>query len=481
MKELEPKSVFKYFGEISEIPRCSNKEKEISDYLVSFAKENGLEVFQDEILNVIIKKKGTLGYENAPTVILQGHMDMVCEKNEDVEHDFEKDPLNIKIEGDMITADGTTLGADNGIAVAFCLALLSSDDIPHPPLEVLITTQEETGLRGAAKVDPSKLEGKILINIDAEEEGVLFTSCAGGIRSVIELPIIWEDIREGYVPYNVSIKGLKGGHSGMDIDKKRGNANKLMGRVLRDLVSENNIYINSVNGGMKINAIPREANAKISIKFEDIRKIENQINKWDKIFKNEFKSSDIGITVNIKPIDDTFDKVLSKETVNKLISLYTLIPYGVQTMSGDIEGLVESSTNLGIVTTDEEKISFGNSNRSSVRSLKDNIVEQMKNIAEILELEMTTEASYPEWEYKKDSYIRDLFVKVHEDLYGKSPVIAAIHAGLECGLFSEILGDVDMIALGPNMHDVHTPDERLSISSTKNTWEYLCAVLKKIK
>jgi len=479
MKHLEPKEVFKYFHEISQIPRCSKKEQAISDYLLEFANKRGFKVYKDDILNVIIKKDATKGYENAPTVILQGHMDMVCEKNQSTVHNFETDPIKFVVDGDTLKADGTTLGADNGIAVAFCLALLDSKSISHPPLEILLTSQEEIGLIGASKLDGSKLDGKFLINIDAEDEGIIFTSCAGGGRAIIELPIEWEEVILDYMPYTISISGLKGGHSGIDIDKNRANANKLLGRVLNSL--DDSILVNSVNGGLKINAIPREAQMSVLVKKSMINQLEKTIKSWNETFKNELKSSDSDVHIRVQKSDEIIKKTLSKETLKKVKMLYALTPYGINTMSADIKGLVESSSNLGIVSTENEKIIFSNSCRSSVKSLKDDILTQLKMIAETTNSSLYVKGIYPEWEYKKESILRDKFVSIYEKLYGKAPEITALHAGLECGLLSEILNDVDMIAFGPDIDDVHTPDEKLSISSTKRSWEYLCEVLKEFK
>jgi dipeptidase D len=477
MENLEPKEVFKYFKEISNIPRCSLKEKQISDYLVSFAKERGLEVYQDEILNVIIKKKASEGYENAPTLILQGHMDMVCEKNQTTIHNFEKDPIKLILDGDTLKADGTTLGADNGIAVAYCLALLDSTNIPHPPLEILLTSQEEIGLIGASKLDGSNLQGKFLINIDAEDEGILFTSCAGGARAIIELPIELEEAKKDYTAYKISVFGLKGGHSGIDIDKNRANANKLLGRVLNSI--KDKILLHSVNGGLKINAIPRES--QMIILTKDQKEIEDSISYWNKTFKNELKTSDSQVMLTLEKYSEKVEKVFSPQTLENVNMLYSLIPYGINTMSADIEGLVESSSNLGIVKTDTNSIDFFISCRSSVKSIKDNILNNLKILSNATKSTIKIEGIYPEWEYKKDSILREKFVKVYENLYAKSPTITALHAGLECGLLSEILDDIDMIAFGPDIDDVHTPDEKISISSTKRSWEYLCAVLKEFK
>lgn len=480
LKDLSPNLVFCYFEDITRIPRGSGNEKAISDYLVSFAKKHNLEVIQDEALNVIIKKSGSKGYEKAPTVILQGHMDMVCEKNKEVEHNFEKDPLNIRIEGDFIKAAGTTLGADNGIAVAYCLAILSSKDISHPPLEVLITTEEETGMGGASSIKKENLSGKILINIDSEEEGELLSSCAGGVRNRVKLKIEKEEAKEGFMPLKLIIKGLKGGHSGMEIDKGRGNANKLIGRVLNDLNSNLDIYIAEINGGAKMNAIPREAEATILAKEKDKVALEELVAKWKETLKNELKNSDSEVIVQIEKLEKKVEKTFTKDLGCRIIELLMLIPNGVQTMSMDIKGLVQSSTNLGVVTTDHNKVTFESAIRSSVKSLKYDIVKRVETVAKLTGAEMTLESEYPEWEYRADSYIRDVFVKVYKDMYNKEPKITAIHAGLECGILKDILGDLDMISFGPNMYDVHTPEERLSISSTERTFQYLLNVLKNI-
>ncbi|WP_069649051.1 aminoacyl-histidine dipeptidase [Caloranaerobacter ferrireducens] len=481
LNNLEPKAVFKYFEEISRIPRGSGNEREISDYLVSFAKKNNLEVIQDDALNVIIKKCGTSGYENSPTVILQGHMDMVCEKDKEIEHDFEKDPLKLRIDGDFVRATGTTLGADNGIAIAYCLAILESKEIPHPPLEVVFTTEEETGMGGASALNPSILKGKILINIDSEEEGKLLVSCAGGVRTRVILPIVKMQVDEKLNAYRIKIKGLKGGHSGMEIDKGRGNANKLMGRVLKDIQKTLSFYLANISGGAKMNAIPREAEAVILIDPENEQKLNEKIKCWNETLRNEFKSTDPDVNVELEKLNDNIDSVFSIETTEKVVDLLVMIPNGIQTMSMEIQGLVQSSTNLGVVAVKDNEVVFESAVRSSVRSLKYDIVSQTETVAKAIGAKLITESDYPEWQYNPNSYIRKVFVKVYRDLYGKEPEITAIHAGLECGLFKEKLGDIDMISFGPNMYDVHTPNEHLSISSTKRTWDYLLAVLKEIK
>ncbi|MCX7950550.1 MAG: aminoacyl-histidine dipeptidase [Clostridiales bacterium] len=481
LRNLQPNLVFHYFEEISQIPRGSGNEKAISDYLVDFAKKHNLEVIQDNALNVIIKKPGTTGYENAPTVIIQGHMDMVCEKNKDTRHDFENDPIHLRIDGDYIYATGTTLGADNGIAMAYGLALIASNDIPHPPLEVLMTVEEETGMGGAMALDGKNINGKMLINIDSEEEGKLLVSCAGGVRTTHKVKAYFVNAIKNNA-YTISIRGLKGGHSGMEIDKGRGNANKIMGRILDDLNSTIDFELASVNGGSKMNAIPRECDAIVLVNSNDVEKLESKIKEWDSILKNELRSSDAGVNVFVTKVENKIEKVFDKDTKNKVIASLVLIPNGIQTMSMAIEGLVESSTNLGVVETTADEVLFQSAVRSSVRSLKYNILNQAKKVAEVLGAELVADSDYPEWQYDPDSKLRQLFMDVYKNMFGKDAEIVAIHAGVECGLFKEKLGeDVDMISFGPNLYDVHTPDEHISISSVNRMWDYLLAVLKEIK
>ena len=478
LEGLEPRDVFEYFERISNIPRGSGNETEISNYLVSFAKERNLEVIQDEQLNVIIKKPATKGYENCPTVILQGHMDMVCEKNYDVEHNFLKDPIELIVEKDYITANGTTLGADNGIAVAYCLAILDSNEIEHPDIEVLITTNEEYGMDGALGLDPVNLSGKYLINLDSEEEGEFLVSCAGGLKAGINLPIKW-DQKSGRT-VRIMVKGLKGGHSGSDINKNRANSNRLMGRILYELDNKTSIQIIDICGGSKDNAIPREAITNLVIDTSD-DKFDSILNNIVNSIKNEYKTSDNGFTVDVTKGEEDVYKVLSRETQNRLVFLLMCMPNGIQTMSSDIEGLVESSLNLGVVKTTDKTIGITTAVRSSVGSLKVLMREQLELFAKYTNSDFYVRSEYPEWEYKKESRLRDIFVKTYTDMYDKEPLIKAIHAGLECGVFDAKIEDVNMISLGPNMYDVHTPDERLSISSTKRVWEFLLEVLKNIE
>lgn len=474
LKGLNPELVFKYFEEISQIPRGSGNEKNISDYLKKFGEELGLETIQDDALNIIIRKPATKGYEDCPGVILQGHMDMVCEKNKDTQHDFEKDPIKLRIENDMIYATGTTLGADNGIAVAMGMAVLASNDLSHPAIELLVTTDEEAGMSGAMALDGSLLKGQYIINLDSEEEGFLLVSCAGGVTAKSILNAKFKDVDSNKQALLIEIKGLLGGHSGMDIIKQRANSNILMGRLLNSLCVDYELA--KVEGGSKNNAIPRECEAVILVNKNDVNKVKECISTIRDTFKKEFSTSDPGIVVECS--ETTTDRVLTCECSDKVVKLLNLIPNGVQTMSMDINGLVESSTNLGVVRTTDDEITFECAVRSSVRTLKDVITDKMDLLAKTLDGKLLLQSDYPAWEYSKGSKLEDICVSTYEKLTGKKPEIMALHAGLECGLLLDKMPHAQAISLGPNMYEVHTPNEHLSISSTENTWNYLVQILK---
>jgi dipeptidase D len=478
LEELTQIPVFHFFSVISKIPRCSGKEQEISNYLVRFAKDRKLEVIQDDSLNVIIKKPATAGYEHVPAVIIQGHMDMVCEKNEGTAHDFDKEPLKLIIKGDMLYATDTTLGADNGVAVAYALALLDAADIPHPALEVVITTEEETSMKGALTVNPSHFSGKTLINIDSEEDHKLLVSGAGGLQAIQEIPVEWQAMPADAVSYRIRVMGLKGGHSGMEIDQERGNANKIMGRVLHGLASELDICIRDIKGGMASNAIPREANAIIVSAENEVDNLQEKAEEWTKTFKNELAISDPNVVVELERVEADTKSCFSDETKRKLIASLMLLPNGIQSMSMEIEGLVESSINLGVVKTTETAIRFESDVRSAVKSRKYAIVNQSKLVAESLDCAFTATSDYPEWPYNPDSNIRKVFEKVYKDREGKDIEITAVHAGIECGIFIDKIPGLDAISIGPDIFQVHTPDEHVSISSMVNNWEYFIAVLK---
>jgi dipeptidase D len=473
---LQPEKVFYYFEELSKIPRCSNHEKKVSDFLYHWATAKNLEVIQDEALNILIKKLGTPGYENSPTVILQGHMDMVCEKNLDTVHDFYNDPLTLRVVEDYIYASGTTLGADNGIAVAYAMAILDSSDIPHPPLEVIITTDEENGLTGMEKLDPQQIGGKILINLDSEDEGIFTAGCAGGGRIAFSIPV--SKVAPKFKKfYKLTIKGLKGGHSGNDIDKERGNSIKLLGRLLYAL--KDNIEISSIFAGSKANAIPREGQVVLAV--SDKISIGDSINKWNDTFKHELMFSDADILVAIDEMEALGDgQVYDEATKQRIIHLINIVPNGP--ISRDLEqSIVVYSNNIGVISADDSEITFICAPRSSIRSLLNQLIDITRQIAEILNIQVEDSSIYPGWEYAKKSKIRELCLKTYEDLYGVKGKVNVIHAGLECGYLMEKIPGLDAISMGPNMVDVHTPDEHLSISSTERTFNLLCEILKRIQ
>jgi len=477
LNKLSPKEVFAFFEELSSIPRTSGNEKQVSDYLVDFAKKRDLEVFQDEALNVIIKKAGTKGYEKSAPVIIQGHMDMVGEKASGSNHDFLKDPIKLRIEDDFIYATNTTLGADDGIAVAYGLAILDALELNHPPIELLITTNEETGMNGASSLTAEHLSGKTMLNIDAEEEGIFLVSCAGGLTSYVTFKPDYEDL-SGMV-MEVSVEGLKGGHSGMEIIKQRGNAVKLLGRVLNRLNEEIGIRLVTLRGGAKHNAIAREAYATIAFTKENAAQASEIIKDMDSVFKDEFRVQDPKVKVEIKKASG--DKMMASNSSNNIINYILTVPDGIQRMSSDIEGLVESSLNLGVLADNGGKIEFTHAVRSSVKSQKAEIAEIISALGNLTGAIVNNTGDYPEWQYEEDSKIRKTAMETYKGLFKKEPEISAIHAGLECGLLKKILPETDMISFGPNLFDVHTPEEHMSISSAARTYKFVTALLENLK
>ena len=479
LENCEPKQVFYYFEEICKIPHGSGNTRQISDYLVNFAKDHGFDYVQDELNNVVIYKPATPGYENAPTVILQGHMDMVCEKRPDVEHDFTKDGLKLSVENGFVSANGTTLGGDDGIAVAYALALLDSKDLPHPALEVLITVDEEIGLLGAVDFDCSVLKGRRMINLDSEAEGSLWISCAGGLSAVSHIPVLRTDA-EGE-KLQIRVCGLMGGHSGSEIDKKRANANVLMGRFLYGLKREAYYEIISLAGGQKDNAITRESLCEILVSEEDIAAVKAYAARVQDGLREEYSGSDNGISVQITEAGHESVQVLHPTSREKILFYLMEIPFGIQKMSSNIEGLVETSTNIGIVRLSEDEFFASSGVRSSVEAARDALSDKIQYLTEFLGGEYEAQGAYPAWEYRKESPLRDKMVSVYEDMYGQKPAVVAIHAGLECGLFYKKIDGLDCVSLGPDMKDIHTSEELLDIASTERVWNYLVKVLKELK
>ena len=483
IEKLYPEKVFHYFAEISKIPRASKKEKEISDWLVKFAKERKLKVIQDEHYNVIIKKKATEGYEDFSPLILQGHMDMVWEKNKDTEFDFSTQGIELVIDGDFLKANGTTLGADNGIAIAYALAILDSDDIKHPALEVVITTDEEDGMSGVANLDFDEFDGKTLINLDTEEYGEVYVSSAGGTRTETKFIFETKKIGNGYTPISIEVKGLSGGHSGAEIHKNLGNSIKILSEVLYHLSKRYEMSLIHIDGGGKVNAIPREAVAEIAVKLDgdsidELKKIAGLA--FENILK-DFKVSDKSPILAIEKIEEKNLGISLGDTLN-IINFLHEVPNGVLEMSKHIEGLVETSINIGFISTEivdgNVKIRIKSLARSMANDPLNKLVEEVTDLTRKHDANIKIAASNPSWEYKEDSKIRELIAKSFKEITGNEPVIKAIHAGLECGIFTENIKNADVVSIGPNIYGAHTPEERMDIKSVGETWEWLLKILE---
>ncbi len=477
LENLQPREVFHYFEEICKIPHGSGNLQKISDYLVSFAKERNLEVTQDAELNVIIKAPGTAGYEDKEPVILQGHMDMVAVSDGTTGIDMKTDSLDVTTDGEYVWANGTSLGGDDGIAVAYSLALLDSRDIPHPPLEVVITTNEETGMFGAAAIDLSSLKSKTMINLDNEEEGVFIVSCAGGARIYSHLPVKRESFTG--VKMLVEVGGLKGGHSGEMIKCGRGNANIIAARALLEAGEEADFRIIDIKGGVADNAIPASATAEVVVAKDDAAKFADSVARTLAAVKGELEVKDPDVTIKVTENGAGEEaSAISKEDGLKALKLITVMPDGVQAMSASVEGLVETSLNLGVLTTSEDEIVLEQSVRSSVESSKDYLLKKLIILAESFGATTSISGKYPGWKFNPNSSLREHMVEVYRKMYGKDPKVEAIHAGLECGILSEKIDGLDCISIGPDMLDIHSPKEKLAVKSTANVWEYLKEVLK---
>ena len=472
---LKPEAVFRYFEEICAIPHGSRNTKAISDYLVRFCEDRGLRYIQDEMNNVILFGPGTCGLEDHPPVILQGHMDMVCEKDPDCPIDMATQGLDVTHDDRFVYARGTTLGGDDGIAVAYALALLEDPAIPHPPLEIVITVDEEIGLLGANGIDLSMLKGRTLINLDSEDEGIFTVSCAGGCRATLSLPV---ERRAVYGPcIRLSVDGLQGGHSGAEIHKKRANANKVMGEFMSRIQKLMPLCLTSLSGGTKDNAIPRSCQATLVAMGIHLERINEIAETLQAEIREGYDEPDA--LIQAFDVDALGGNSLSAESTAKIISLLCAIPNGVQAMSKDIDGLVQTSLNLGVAKLGD-RFNVTSSVRSSVNAEKEELLEQLRKLCDFYEGSYSQMGEYPAWEYRKESPLRDTMVKVYTDLYGKEPLVLAIHAGLECGLLSEKLPGLDCVSIGPQMHDIHTSREKLDIASTERTWNFLLEVLKNL-
>ena len=471
---LEPASVFAYFEKLCSMPHGSGNTKIISDWLVSFAKEQGIRYIQDELNNVILFGDASEGYEDHEPVIIQGHMDMVCEKDPECPINFETDGLDITHDGQYVFANGTTLGGDDGIAVAYALALLADKSIPHPPLEVVITVDEETGMYGAAGIDLSMLRGRKLLNIDSEEEGVFTVACAGGARANITLPVSRHAV---YGPcVKLVVDGLAGGHSGVEIDKGRANANKVMGQFLSDIKQLMPLCLTGLEGGSKDNAIPRSCTATAVAMGMELERINGVAEALQAKIRNEYNEPDA--VVYADNVDALGGNALSTQASDKIIGLLCGAPNGIQVMCADMPGLVQTSLNMGVAKLDKEVFSMTFSVRSSVNAEKVEVLETLEKLAKMYDAEYDSRGHYPAWEYRADSVLRDVMVSEYTNMFGTEPAVVSIHAGLECGLLGEKLEGLDAVSIGPEMHDIHTSRERLGIASTARMWEFIKAVLK---
>lgn len=468
LQGIAPQRVLYYFEQLCAIPHGSGDTDRISEYCVKVAQDLGLDVTKDHLNNVIIKKPASKGYETHEPVMIQGHLDMVCEKDADCDLDFSVDGLRLGIDGDWIYAKGTTLGGDDGIAVAMALAVLEDKTLPHPPIEAVFTTDEETGMYGAEGIDVSGLQGKLLLNIDSECEGILTVSCAGGARAEIEIPLSTEP---NVLPCKkILFKGLQGGHSGVEIDKGRINADILMGQFLTKL--PDGCRIVEVFGGTKDNAIPSRAECVVATSV-DLSEIATKFAEQNR------PETDPGLVIEISDVPAA-EYCYTADSTNRIGAFLTTVPNGIQAMSKNIEGLVQTSLNLGQLRCDEHTLTATFSVRSCVGAEKKELLKKLEDTAVAFGGNFDSHGDYPAWEYKEDSILRETMIRVYREQYGKEPVVEAIHAGLECGFFCDKIPGLDAVSFGPDMKDIHTPRERLSISSVARTYDYLCRILKEL-
>jgi len=476
---LEPKLVWHHFEEICKYPRPSKKEEKIAEYVVSVGERLGLQTEKDKFGNILIRKPATKGKENLKTVVLQSHIDMVCESNRGVEHDFDKDPIQPYIDGDWVKAKGTTLGADNGIGVAASLAVLESKDLDHGPIEALFTLDEETGLTGAFNLKKGWLKADILINMDSEEIGIIFIGCSGGKDTLAKLKAKMEKSPKNYSSFEIKVDGLKGGHSGIDIQIGRGNAVKILNRLLWEYSQENKIRLATINGGSKHNAIPREAFAVVAVPKKDIKKIKKFVSRYNKTVKAEYSVVEPNISVSIGK-HEMPEKFIGEKIQRNLTNALYAIPHGVAKMSNDIPGLVETSNNLAVVETVGKHVNIVTSQRSSVESERVDITNMVTSVLNLAGGNVSYTDGYPGWKPDIDSDILKVFKYTFKQMYGKEPEVTAIHAGLECGIIKEKYPEMDMISFGPTMVGVHSPDEKLQISTVPEFYNQLVNVLKNI-
>lgn len=480
VSELQPGEVFQYFNIISSVPRGSGNTARIARYCMEFAEEQGLEAIKDEYNNVVIYAPATVGYEDREPVILQGHLDMVCEKEPGLVLDMEHEAITVRTDGKKVWAKGTTLGGDDGIAVAYILALLASDDIPHPPIEAVFTSDEETGMFGARGLDFSKLNSRRLINIDSEEEGFICVSCAGGVRACCRIPFEQQKPSPTeYCAYEVSVCGLQGGHSGMEIDKNRENAFLVLGSLLTDIEKKSSLCLADISGGGKDNVIPKSASAVFCVPKDEANIAEQEFDRYKRLICDELSIVEPGLTIKLEKTtlpEAVMDRIGSR----RVIYVLSHIPNGVERMNTEVAGLVQCSLNLGIVNVHADHVTFRTLIRSNTTDGKEILLDKVRDFIEFAGGDVVTESDYPAWEYRRNSALRELMIDEFEKQYGRKPEVTAIHAGLECGIFAGKVPDMDMVSIGPDMTGVHTPEEMLDVASVGRTWEYIKGVLSRM-
>lgn len=480
ISDFEPKHLWQQFDKIRTIPRPSKHEEKIREYLLAFAKERNLEAKTDSAGNVVVRAPATPGHEKAPTVVLQSHMDMVCEKNKDVDFDFMTDALQLQMDGDWLKAKGTTLGADNGIGMAAALAMVDDEDVVHGPLEILATVDEETGLTGASQLDSTVLEGKLLLNLDTEELGAVYIGCAGGGDSTITLPITTKPIPSDAQAIHVKVLGLRGGHSGMDIVEQRGNAIKALARILWKAGRAHTINLVNFNGGGVHNAIPREAAADIVVGESGVETIKSVIAEQSNAIKSELAKVDPGFKVEVHPSEDTPAEMMDEKSHSTVLDLILAVPHGVVGMSFDVPGLVETSNNLASVWTRDHTIVVGTSSRSSVGSALQEVRDRIRAAGQLAGATVEENEAYPGWIPNMESKLLELTRVVYEKVFSKQPELKAVHAGLECGIIGEKFPGMDMVSFGPDIEAPHSPDERVNVPSVEKFYTFLKALMKEL-
>ena len=473
--------ILKWFEQINQIPRCSGNEAALINWLVDWAQENHLASKTDKCGNLLIKVPASSGYETASSVIIQGHLDMVCEKTPDSHHDFRQDPIQFVYEDEWLRANKTTLGADNGIAIAIAMTVALDQTSAHPPLELLFTIEEETGLIGATALEPHFVEGRTLINIDSEEEGVLMMGCAGGLTSHLSIPLTRAEVPSHFQPFKIKAGGMTGGHSGIEIHKEKANAIKVLARTLQMLTQQIDIRLANLQGGTAHNAIPRDSEALIFVSQNKVELIKPLVAKAETIFKAEHKNTDLGLLLQLETCETTLTKASTFENTQQIIDLLLALPYGIAVMSTEIEGLVETSNNVAQINIEEDKVNIITSQRSSVESRLDAITHQIEAIARLSGGQVYSNTHYPAWQPNLKSPLLAKTVEVYHQLFGKKPIVEVIHAGLETGVIGQKIPNMDMISFGPTIKNAHSPDEKIHLGSIGKVWDLTVALLKELR